>query len=117
MTDKSRPNERNETDIPKGSYAAGERVKLPRRRQPPSPSSSTDRADGKSCRLRGRDGEIVFTRQIVKEKVGTGRWLAMYLGLFGTYRKNETIDLQSQRGGKIELVSDLAIAPYRTRQP
>jgi hypothetical protein len=56
-------------------------------------------------------GEIVFTRQIVKEKVGTGRWLAMYLGLFGTYRKNETIDLQFQRGGKTELISDLPVEP------
>ena len=55
-----------------------------------------------------RAGEIVFTRPIVKEKVGTGRWLAMYLGLFGTYRKNETIDLQFTRDGKTELVSDLA---------
>jgi hypothetical protein len=58
-----------------------------------------------------RDGEIVFTRQIVKEKVGTGRWLAMYLGLFGTYRKDETVDLQFQRGGKVELVSDLPVLP------
>ena len=58
-----------------------------------------------------RAGEIVFTRQLVKEKVGTGRWLAMYLGLFGTYRKNETVDLQFHRGGKVELRSDLPIQP------
>jgi hypothetical protein len=56
-------------------------------------------------------GEIVFTRDIVKEEVGKGRWLAMYLGLFGTYRKNETIDLQFQRGGKTELLSDLPVQP------
>lgn len=56
-------------------------------------------------------GEIVFTRPIIKEKVGTGRWLAMYLGLFGTYRKNETIDLQFERGGKTELISDLPVEP------
>jgi hypothetical protein len=43
--------------------------------------------------------------------VGTGRWLAMYLGLFGTYRKNETIDLQFTRNGKTELVSELAVQP------
>ena len=56
-----------------------------------------------------RAGEIVFSREIVKEKVGTGRWLAMYLGLFGTYRKNETVDLQFQREGKVELRSDLPV--------
>jgi hypothetical protein len=33
----------------------------------------------------------------------------MYLGLFGTYRKNETIDLQFQLSGKTELISDLAV--------
>ena len=35
----------------------------------------------------------------------------MYLGLFGTYRKNETVDIQFKRGGKIELVSDLEVQP------
>ncbi len=35
----------------------------------------------------------------------------MYLGLFGTYRENETIDLQFTRGGKVELVSDLPVEP------
>ena len=57
-------------------------------------------------------GEIVFSRPIVKEKVGTGRWLAMYLGIFGTYRKDETIDLQFSRDGKVELLPDLPVVPY-----
>ncbi|HWN72439.1 MAG TPA: hypothetical protein VNN15_01375, partial [Solirubrobacterales bacterium] len=99
---------KTETEIPKGSYAAGERVKLPAGAAPPytvfingvEQSPDTYRVEG---------GEIVFNRPIVKEKVGTGRWLAMYLGLFGTYRKNETIDLQFTRGGKVELRSDLPV--------
>ena len=37
--------------------------------------------------------------------------MAMYLGLWGTYRKNETVDLQFKRGGRIELASDLEIHP------
>ena len=60
-----------------------------------------------------RAGEIVFTRPIVKEKVGGRRWLAMYLGLFGTYRKHETVDIQFKRGGKVELVSDAEIRADR----
>lgn len=71
--------------------------------------NGVEQSEGEDYEVRA--GEIVFTRQIVKEKVGTGRWLAMYLGLFGTYRKDETIDLQFQRKGKIELLSDLAVAP------
>jgi hypothetical protein len=35
----------------------------------------------------------------------------MYLGLFGTYRKNETVDIEYRRAGKTELASDLEIVP------
>jgi len=98
-----------ETEIPKGSYAAGRRLKLPPGAEAPYVVfiNGVEQREGSDYDVRA--GEIVFRRQIVKEKVGTGRWLAMYLGLFGTYRKNETIDLQFQRGGKTELVSNLPV--------
>jgi len=97
------------TEIPKGSYAAGNRVELPAGAEPPFVVfvNGVEQSEGADYEIRG--GEIVFTRPIVKEKVGAGRWLAMYLGLFGTYRKNETIDLQFARAGKTELLSDLAV--------
>ena len=100
------------TEIPKGSYAAGERVKLPRGAQPPFTVfvNGIEQSEGEDYSIEG--DEIVFSRAIVKEKVGAGRWLAMYLGLFGTYRKNETIDLQFTRDGKVELRSDLPVVPY-----
>lgn len=100
-----------ETEIPKGSYAAGERVKLPAGAEPPYTVfiNGIEQSPG-SYRIEG--GEIRFGRPIVKEKVGTSRWLAMYLGLWGTYRKNETIDLQFTRNGKVELVPDLPVVPY-----
>jgi len=101
-----------ETEIPKGSYAAGERVKLPRGAEPPFTVfiNGVEQSEGGDYSVEG--GEIVFGRPIVKEKVGAGRWLAMYLGLWGTYRKNETIDLQFTREGKVELLSDLPVVPY-----
>jgi hypothetical protein len=100
------------TEIPKGSYAAGERVKLPRGAGPPFTVfiNGVEQSEGTDYSVAA--GEIVFSRPIVKERVGAGRWLAMYLGLFGTYRKDETIDLQFSRDGKVELVSDLAVVPY-----
>ena len=100
----------SETEIPKGSYAAGRRLKLPDRAEAPYGVfvNGVEQREGVDYNLRA--GEIVFSREIVKEKVGTGRWLAMYLGLFGTYRKNETIDLQFQRDGKTELRSDLPVS-------
>lgn len=103
---------REATDIPKGSYAAGERVRIPAGAEPPFTVfiNGIEQSEGSDYSIEG--GEIVFSRPIVKEKVGTGRWLAMYLGLFGTYRKNETVDLQFTRSGKVELRSDLPIVPY-----
>jgi hypothetical protein len=100
------------TEIPKGSYAAGERVKIPAGAEPPYTVfiNGIEQSEGTDYTVKG--GEIVFGRSIVKEKMGTGRWLAMYLGLFGTYRKDETIDLQFTRNGKVELLSDLAVVPY-----
>jgi hypothetical protein len=100
------------TEVPKGSYAAGERVKLPAGAEPPFTVfiNGIEQSEGDDYSIEGP--EIVFSRPIVKEKVGAGRWLAMYLGLFGTYRKNETIDLQFSRDGKVQLLSDLAVVPY-----
>ena len=99
----------DETAIPKGSYAAGRRVRLPAGARPPFVVyvNGVEQSEGRDYEV--GEGEVVFTREIVKEKVGTGRWLAMYLGLFGTYRKDETIDLQFERDGKTELISDLAV--------
>ena len=100
------------TEIPKGSYAAGERVKIPAGAEPPFTVfiNGIEQSEGVDYDVEG--SEIVFTRPIVKEKMTTSRWLAMYLGLFGTYRKDETVDLQFARNGKIELLSDLAVVPY-----
>jgi hypothetical protein len=97
------------TEIPKGSYAAGRRLKLPAGAEAPYTVfiNGVEQREGSDYEVRA--GEIIFKREIVKEKVGAGRWLAMYLGLFGTYRKNETIDLQFQRRGKVELRSDLPV--------
>jgi hypothetical protein len=98
-----------QVDVPKGSYAAGRRVRLPRGAQPPFRVyvNGIEQIDGTDYEVRGAD--VVFARPIVKETVTPGRWMAMYLGLFGTYRKNETVDVEYQRGGKTELASDMAI--------
>lgn len=104
--------ENSSTDIPKGSYAAGERVTLPADAEPPYTVfiNGVEQSEGADYSI--ESDEIVFSRPIIKEKMDAGRWLAMYLGLFGTYRKDETIDLQFSRNGKVELVPDLPVVPY-----
>jgi hypothetical protein len=102
----------NSPGVPKGSYAAGERVKMPVGAEPPYTVfiNGVEQKEGEDFNIEG--SELHFTRPIVKEKMDTGRWLAMYLGLFGTYRKDENVDLQFSRNGKTELVADLKVTPY-----
>ncbi len=88
----------------------GRRVKLPRGAEPPIRVyvNGVEQRRGKDYDLRRT--EVVFKRPIVKEgKVGATRWAAMYLGLFGTYRKHETIDIEYHLGGQTKLVSDAKV--------
>jgi hypothetical protein len=57
------------------------------------------------------DQLIVFSRPLVKEQVSKSRWLAMSLGLFGSYGKNESVDVHFHRGGKVQVISDAEILP------
>lgn len=101
-----------EFQVPEGSVAAGRRMRIPRGAEPPFTVfiNGVEQREGADYRVAA--GEIVFSRPILKEsKVGFGRWLAMLIGLFGTYRKHETVDLQFHRKGKIELASDLPVQP------
>jgi hypothetical protein len=102
----------NHPGVPKGSFAAGERVKMPANAEPPYTVyiNGIEQNEGEDFNIEGR--ELHFTRPIVKEKMGTSRWLAMYLGLWGTYRKDEKVDIQFQRDGKTQLVADLPVIPY-----
>jgi hypothetical protein len=100
-----------EAEIPKGSVAAGRRVRLPRGAESPIVVyvNGVQQTEGTDYELR-RD-EIAFTHPIVKEKVGGMRYLAMLLGLFGTYRKHETVDVEYHLGGEPKLASDVEILP------
>ena len=47
----------------------------------------------------------------MKEEVSTGRWLAMAMGLFGSYGDNDTVDVHFRRGGRTEAISEAKILP------
>lgn len=98
-----------QVEVPKGSYVAGRRVRLPRGAREPIRVhvNGVEQVRGSDYEL--HDETILFARPILKEQVGMGRWMAMYLGLFGTYRKHDTVDVEYHRGGKVELASDLPI--------
>ncbi len=91
------------------SVEAGRRVRLPGGAERPIQVfvNGLQQAEGSDYTIHGR--EIVFSRPLVKEKVSSGRWLAMTLGLFGSYGKNEAVDVHFRRGGKTEVISNAEI--------
>jgi hypothetical protein len=61
---------------------------------------------GEDYRLAG--DRLVFNRTLAQEgKLGFWRWLSMLLGIAGTYRKHETVDVQYQVGGKPRVAANL----------
>jgi hypothetical protein len=54
---------------------------------------------GHDYELRGR--ALVFVRPLGQEgKLGFARWLMMFLGVAGTYRGHETVDVVYERDGR-----------------
>jgi hypothetical protein len=98
-------------DVPKGSVAAGRRVRLPAGAEPPITVFINGIAQDEGRDYRREGSGIVFSRPILKERVGGLRWLAMFLGLFGTYRKHETVDIEYRSAGQTKLASDVEILP------
>jgi hypothetical protein len=66
---------------------------------------------------RGRDYDVsgrmlVFTKPLAKEgRLGAIRWLSMFLGIAGTYRKNDSVDVVYETGGQRTVASGLPIVP------
>ena len=97
-------------EVPEGSVAAGRRVRLPARAEPPITVyvNGVPQSEGEDYVIEGND--VVFSRPIVKEgKLGAIRWLSMLIGLVGSYRKHETVDVEYRVGGQVKLASDVEI--------
>ena len=56
---------------------------------------------------------VVFPRPIAQEgRLGFWRWASMWLGIAGTYRKHETVDLAYEADGRREVETGLQPQPY-----
>jgi len=93
------------------SIEVGRRIRLPSGADRPIQVfiNGTEQREGTDFSI--HDQLIVFSRPLVKEKLSRSRWLAMSLGLFGSYGKNETVDVHFRRGGKTQVISDAEILP------
>ena len=69
--------------------------------------------EGKDFLRRG--GELVFPRPLAQEgRLGFLRWASMWLGIAGTYRKHETVDVAYEAGGRREVETGLKPQPYES---
>lgn len=54
---------------------------------------------GQDFRVQGRT--LVFSRSLAQEgRLGPLRWASMFLGVAGTYRKHDTVDVVYERDGR-----------------
>src|SRR6478672_4686434 len=65
----------------------------------------------------GRDyrrdgGELVFNRSLAREgRLGFWRWLSLFLGVAGTYRQNDSVDVVYQSDGRRIVATSLPLLP------
>jgi hypothetical protein len=56
---------------------------------------------------------IVFPRPIAQEgRLGFWRWLSIWLGIAGSYRKHESVDIAYELGGRKRVETGLVPGPY-----
>ena len=85
------------------------RVKLPRGAEPPYRVfvNGVPQHQGADYEVVG--DELHFAKSLEKEKLGLGRWTAIFLGLFGSYGQNDQVDVQYQLGGRTAHATGLDI--------
>lgn len=63
---------------------------------------------GRDFRVEGRT--LVFERALAKEgRLGFWRWLSLFLGIAGTYRQNDSVDIVYQTAGRRTVASGLPL--------
>jgi hypothetical protein len=88
------------------------RVPLPRGVREPFAVyvNGVEQRPGIDYRLDGR--ELCFARPLAQEgKLGPMRWLSMLLGIAGTYRKNDSVDVVYSVEGRRVVATGLPVIP------
>ena len=72
--------------------------------------NGVEQQEGSDYRIEGRT--LVFDRELRTEgKLGFWRWLSLWVGIAGTYRQNDSVDVAYRRGGKPVVASRLPLEP------
>jgi hypothetical protein len=66
--------------------------------------------EGRDYRIEGRT--LVFDRELRTEgSLGFWRWLSLWVGIAGTYRQNDSVDVAYRRAGKPVVAARLPLEP------
>jgi hypothetical protein len=98
-------------NVPEGSYQ-GTRVRLAADVVRPFEVfvNGVAQEEGRDFRIDGRT--LVFDRELKTEgKLGFWRWLSLWVGIAGTYRQNDSVDIAYQRNGKPVVATRLPLEP------
>ncbi len=94
------------------------RVRLPSSAEPPYGVwvNGVPQSEGEDYEVEGH--VLAFFRPLTKEgKLGFWRWLSIFLGLVGTYRKHDCVDVRYRAEGRDQLASGLDIEAPRDSSP
>jgi hypothetical protein len=98
-------------NVPDGS-PAGTRVRLPPAVTRPFEVyvNGIPQVEDVDFRVEGRT--LVFDRELRSEgRLGFWRWLSMWVGVAGTYRQNDSVDVIYERNGKRVVATKLPLEP------
>ena len=85
------------------------RVALPRGAERPFRVfvNGVPQEEGADFEVKGR--QLLFAKPLEKERLGFWRWTAMFFALFGSYRKNDSVDVQYELHGRTTVATGLDI--------
>jgi hypothetical protein len=64
--------------------------------------------------FRREQDQLVFDRPLAKEgRLGFWRWASMVLGIAGTYRRNDSVDVVYERDGRRQVATGLPMRAPR----
>jgi hypothetical protein len=91
---------------------SGSTVRLPSAAEPPFRVfvNGVEQRKGEDYVVDGN--RLRFSRLLAKEgRLGVWRWALMFFGIAGTYRKNDSVDVQYTVNGRTRLATGLKIEP------
>jgi hypothetical protein len=98
-------------NVPQAPYR-GTRVRLPADLVRPFDVyvNGIAQSEGSDYRVEGRT--LVFERELRTEgKLGFWRWLSLWVGIAGTYRQNDSVDVTYKRDGAPVVATRLPLEP------